>query len=71
MNFFIPDNIVFSLSNEVKNFEFKKIKKFKEYKIDFTSNFKYPLNLNIKIKHFYLDNTIKESFLSCNDSITF
>lgn len=70
MNFFIPDNIVFSLSNEVKNFEFKKIKKFKEYKIDFTSNFKYPLNLNIKIKHFYLGNTIKESFLSCNDSIT-
>ena len=71
MNFFIPDNIVFSLSNEVKNFEFKKIKKFKEYKIDFTSNFKYPLNLQLKIKHFYLDNTIKENFLSCDDSITF
>ncbi|EPZ62245.1 glycosyl transferase family 2 domain protein [[Clostridium] sordellii ATCC 9714] len=45
-----------------------KNKKFKEYKINFTSNLNYPLNL--KIKHFYLDNTIKESFLACNNSIT-
>jgi hypothetical protein len=72
MKFFIPGKIVFSLKNLTslnETYTFDDIKKFKEYIINFNSQYTNSSNICLQVNEYHSNNKVKTHILNINESL--